>query len=418
MLLAARGAWVAVAALALVVVVASAPALFVQYTSLCVEAASVCLEGPSLTAEVARVFAEAGISVRAYALVMVAVDVLTRMVWFFVGAVIFLRRSDDRMALVVAFFLVSFGTATFASDGVDALVAVSPAWSVPGRALQIIGEVGAVLFFLTFPNGRFEPRWTVGIAAAFLIFQVPSYFDPDIYARLLIPEGASGLVFMGLVLSMVGSQIYRYRKVSDARQRRQTKLVVGGAATAICVLFAVLAPLWLLAPSLAEVSPFVLAAVGAFVPFVMLLVPLSIGVAVLRSGLFDIDVVINRALVYGTLSLSLAGTYIGSVIALQHVLRALTGQTSQFAVVVSTLAVAAMFVPLRRRIHSFIDRRFYREKYDARRVLEAFSARLRSETELETLSDDLVSVARDTVRPAHVSLWLKPSAENREGVGS
>jgi len=341
---------------------------------------------------------------------MVGVDVFTRMVWFVMGALIFLRRSDDAMALVVAFFLVSFGTATFASDGVDALAAVSPAWSIPGRGLQILGEIGAVLFFLTFPNGRFEPRWTVGIAAAFLVFQIPGYFDPAIYARLPVPESMEGLVFMGLVLCMVGSQVYRYRKVSTTRQKRQTKWVISGAATAICVLFAILIPLFVLPPTLSDVSPFALAFIGAVVPFTMLLIPLSIGIAVLRSGLFDIDVVVNRALVYGVLSLSLAGMYLVSVVSLQYAFRAITGGDSQLAVVVSTLVIAAMFVPLRGRIQSVIDRRFYRDKYDARRTLEAFSARLRDETDLDELAGDFVSVVRETVRPAHASLWLKDAA--------
>jgi len=209
---------------------------------------------------------------------------------------------------------------------------------------------------------------------------------------------------------MVGSQVYRYRKVSTTRQKRQTKWVISGAATAICVLFAILIPLFVLPPTLSDVSPFALAFIGAVVPFTMLLIPLSIGIAVLRSGLFDIDVVVNRALVYGVLSLSLAGMYLVSVVSLQYAFRAITGGDSQLAVVVSTLVIAAMFVPLRGRIQSVIDRRFYRDKYDARRTLEAFSARLRDETDLDELAGDFVSVVRETVRPAHASLWLKDAA--------
>lgn len=408
-LLVARIAWVAVAALSLAVVAASVPALFENAASLCGASAEKCLEASRLTPEQARTFAEAGLSLRAYAFVMVGVDVFARMVWFVVGAIIFLRRSDDAMALLVAFFLVSFGTATFASDGVETLAAASPAWSLPGRGLQILGEVGVVLFFLTFPNGRFEPRWTAGIAFAFLAYQIPGYFDPDIYSRIPVLANVDGLVFMGLVLSMVGLQIYRYRKVSDARQRRQTKLVVGGAATAICVLFAILAPLWVASPTLAGVSPFVLASVEAGIMFVMLLIPLSIGVAVLRSGLFDIDVVINRALVYGTLTVSLALVYLAVVASSGYLLRAFTGDGSQITIVASTLVIAALFGPLRKRIQRFIDRRFYRDKYDARRILDAFSMRLRDETDLEALADDLTSTVRETVRPAHASLWLRPS---------
>jgi hypothetical protein len=139
-------------------------------------------------------------------------------------------------------------------------------------------------------------------------------------------------------------------------------------------------------------------------------VPVAIGFAVLKYRLYDIDVVINRTLVYGFLTAMLVALYFGSVAATQTILRALTGQTEQpqLAVVVSTLVIAALFNPLRHQIQSFIDRRFYRRKYDARKTLEAFSARLREETDLETLNSDLADVIRETMQPAHVSLWLRP----------
>ena len=139
-------------------------------------------------------------------------------------------------------------------------------------------------------------------------------------------------------------------------------------------------------------------------------VPVAIGFAVLKYRLYDIDVVINRTLVYGSLTAMLVALYFGSVATTQTILRALTGQTEQpqLAVVISTLVIAALFNPLRRRIQTFIDRRFYRRKYDARNTLETFSARLRDETDLETLNNELAGVIRETMQPAHVSLWLRP----------
>jgi hypothetical protein len=140
-------------------------------------------------------------------------------------------------------------------------------------------------------------------------------------------------------------------------------------------------------------------------------VPVAIGIAVLKYRLYDIDILINRTLVYGSLTATLVALYFGAIVVLQRVFVALTGQQSTLAVVASTLLIAALFTPLRRRLQSFIDRRFYRKKYDARKTLEAFSARLRDETNLQALNGEVTRVVRETMQPAHVSLWLRPDAE-------
>jgi hypothetical protein len=147
-------------------------------------------------------------------------------------------------------------------------------------------------------------------------------------------------------------------------------------------------------------------------------VPVAIGFAVLKYRLYDIDVIINRALVYGSLTFVLAVTYFGGVVGLQDLFRVLTGQGSTLAVVASTLAIAALFNPLRRRVQFIVDRRFYRSKYDARKTLESFSIKLRDETDLSSLSAELTSIVRETMQPAHVSLWLRPDTASKfEGSG-
>jgi len=147
-------------------------------------------------------------------------------------------------------------------------------------------------------------------------------------------------------------------------------------------------------------------------------IPIAAGIAILRYRLYEIDIIINRTLVYGSLSATLVALYLGGVILLQRLLVLLTGEKSTLAVVASTLVIAAMFNPLRRRIQTFIDRRFYRRKYDAGKTLASFSSRLREETDLDSLSDDVLEVVRETVQPEHASLWLRPPAETGSGIGA
>jgi hypothetical protein len=142
-------------------------------------------------------------------------------------------------------------------------------------------------------------------------------------------------------------------------------------------------------------------------------IPVATGVAILRYRLYDIDLLINRALVYGPLTVTLILTYLGSVVALQYGLRAISGQESQLAVVASTLVIAALFGPLRRRVQAFVDQFFYRKKYDAAKTLAAFNSRLREETDIDALTGDVVSVMRETMQPAHVSMWLRSETPPR-----
>jgi hypothetical protein len=409
-LLVARVAWAAVAVTALAIVVFSVPSSFEHFRSVCTAASGVCseraIEQP--TPEGVRALREAGLSVRSYAILNVVIDKVFQLVWFVVGVLIFWRRSDDPMALLVSVFLVAFGTVTVDPTGANALVSSQPAWWLPVRSVEFVGEVCVMLFFLLFPSGRFVPRWTCWLAVAWLAYILPEDLFPDLYARSPASESISEWVFLGFVVSLVWSQIYRYRKDSSEARRRQTKWVVFGTALGVAgtTFFKVPLDFHLLGGD----TPFVLLLLKMGFALSFLLVPLSIGVAVLRSRLFDVDVLINRTLVYGTLTAALLVLYFGPVVVLQRVLLVLTGENSALAVVASTLAIAAMFNPLRRRAQWFIDRRFYRRKYDARKTLEGLSATLRDETDLDALSDDLVEAVRETVQPAHVSLWLRPRA--------
>ncbi|HET7269994.1 MAG TPA: hypothetical protein VFI90_02795, partial [Rubrobacter sp.] len=267
---------------------------------------------------------------------------------------------------------------------------------------------------LYFPNGRLlSSRWRPVLwftVSAILIITSMTAVRPseDETPGVPNPLGIEALKTAGIfevivpalwsVLAVVSgvSLILRFRR-ARGEERQQIKWVA--YAVVMLIFFTILNQLLLqnLPPGWSEIF-FALLLEGLWI---------SIAVAIFRYRLYDIDVVINRTLVYGVLTLFLALIYFAGVVLLQATLHALTGQESSLAVVASTLLIAALFNPLRRRIQGFIDRRFYREKYDAAKTLEAFSATLRHETDLDALNEHLVAVARDTMRPAHVSLWLR-----------
>jgi hypothetical protein len=407
-LLLARAAWVAVAVLAAGHFVAAIPA---EFALLRVPCPTVRCPTGQLPPAGLRALEDLGLSLGSFAAYSVAMDVLFAAVCGAVAALIFLRRSDDRMALFVSLALLTFGTATFTFT-MAALAAQHPAWEIPVAVLHFLGAASFGLFLYVFPDGRFVPRWTRWVALVWIAWQLAEHFfpswvsDPNAWQSL-----TETVVVSGALGTAIYSQIHRYRHISNPMQRQQIKWVIFGISTALAGFFGILLVLSTSGAD-APTSPGELVAylLGyTFVGYlVVLLIPVSIGIAVLRYHLFDIDVIINRTLVYGSLTVLLGASYAAIVISVQYALRAATGQESTLAVVASTLAIAALFGPLRRRVQTFVDRRFYRRKYDAARTLAAFSARLREETDLDALTDDIVGVARRTMQPAHVSLWLRP----------
>jgi hypothetical protein len=221
-------------------------------------------------------------------------------------------------------------------------------------------------------------------------------------------DTVTGVLFLTVFLASLFSLVVRFwRSRSGERQQMKWITYAAGAMFTMVILVTLLD---VVAPNspLAKVANTLTNATFAGIP-------VAVGIAVLKYRLYDIDIIINRTLVYGSLTAILAGGYFGAVTATQALLRTLPGQEDlpQLVVVASTLVIAALFNPLRRRVQSFIDRRFYRRKYDARKTLEVFSSKLRDETDLEALNDDLVGVVTETMQPAHVSLWLRPEPTSR-----
>jgi hypothetical protein len=408
---AARAAWVLVATTTLGLFALSVPAGYAMLRTVCTERPC----GPEqLSSEGARTIDRLGLSLDLYAAYNTALVVVFVLAFCAMAAAIFWRRSEDPVALFTSLTLVLSGV--FLPEWMELLVPIYPSlWLV----LDLLNSATYPCLFILlyiFPDGRFVPRWTVWLAAVVIVLRVPHYFAPG---SPLTPENWSpvllALLWTGLVFTCIFAQIFRYRRVSGAEQRQQTKWVVFGLSAMLAVLImATLPPAF--APGLDDPGTLNDLGIDLVSFWAATLVPVTFGIAILRYCLFDIDVLINRALVYGLLTLSLAAVYLGGVAALQAVLRALTGGESQLAVVASTLAIAALFNPLRGRIQAFIDRRFYRRKYDAEKTLESFNATLRDETDLDRLSDDLVSVVSETIQPEHASLWLRAStAVRREG---
>ena len=280
-----------------------------------------------------------------------------------------------------------------------------------------------VFSFLLFPHGRLPSRrwriatWVSAISCvAALISGMLEYeflreytwpedlsFVKPLFTGPLAEVAAtvfwySSMVILAMLFASGGSLVLRLRR-SVGEERQQLKWVVYSVAL---LAFAV--------PSTILVIIILQSLEDVRVLFAVLfpLIPISVGIAILKYRLYDIDFLINRTLVYGSLTVTLGTVYFGGIVVLQRLFVALTGEKSTLAVVASTLAIAALFNPLRRRIQGFIDRRFYRSKYDARKTLETFSAKLRDETDLDALKGDLVAVVKETMQAAHVSLWLRP----------
>jgi hypothetical protein len=396
--------WIAVTILALGLFVVSVPVAYVHFHTICT--GSECVYW-SLSLAERRSLEELNLSFGFYAAYNVTLEVVHTLGFCAAGAFIFWRKSEEWMPLLLSLALVLFGINTL-----DLLAKEYPMLSLPVAFVQCLGAISFFISFYLFPDGRFVPRWTRVPASMWIAFLVPVYFFPTSpFSATTWPSLPVASLTLALLGTLMFAQIYRYVKVSGPIERQQTKWVVFGFTAAI-VLFVGVGFASLIFLRTQPASQGVLYTLVSRLSFTLadLLVPLSIGVAILRYRLWDIDVVINRTLVYGSLTATLALVYFGGVTATQAIFRALTSQDDppQLTIIVSTLIIAALFNPLRRRIQGLINRRFYRRKYDAAKTLHNLSAKLRDETDIEALSDDLVETVRETMQPTHASLWLHP----------
>ena len=345
-----------------------------------------------------------------------------------VGAVVASRRPENPVGWLLCLSGVATSTSTFASQYAIYALLAQPNSLLAGEAmawiaawtLPIMNGV-QVFYLLLFPTGRLPSRrwrWLAWLTVAYILVGVlTAAFSPGAHLGALgpirNPLGIEGLTQFykavlytmspALFLAAAFSLVVRLRRAVGV-ERQQLKWLAYAAGGLAIVSILIIITIAIDTPRWYEwVANAILVAVTPGVP-------VAIGIAILRYRLYDIDLLINRTLVYGSLTAILAGVYFGSVTATQALFSILTDQQElpQLVVVTSTLLIAALFNPLRRRIQSFIDRRFYRSKYDAIKTLQAFSVKLRDVTDPDALSDDLVGLVRETMQPSHVSLWLRP----------
>ncbi len=400
-ILLARALWITLLVLTLAIFFASLPMYLAQLQTPCTE---VACEYQQLTHSQSEMLESVGLSITSYAAITIVLAFVSILMCLVVSTLIIWRRPGDRMAFFVALMLITLGPIN--EFGTVPLSSSSP-WLVPNLCMSLLAWALLVLVFLLFPSGRFVPRWTRWTFLVLLALQIPLTLLP--VAPLLPNNPASQFgwfVTVGEFVLIAAVQFYRFRRVSSPPERQQTKWVIFGLAVPITI-HVIATALDLFFPTLAERSVlylFVFNELGFLIP---LCISFSFGFAMLRSRLWDIDIIINRTLVYGTLTLILALIYFGLIFALQFMFQGFFKQNNAVIIVASTLAIAALFQPLRHRIQNMIDRRFYRRKYDAAKIVEAFSATLRNEVDLHQLREHLLMVVQDTMQPSHVSLWLR-----------
>jgi hypothetical protein len=342
----------------------------------------------------------AGMNVGFVIAVRLASSLFSVLAWTMVGLVLFWRRSAEKPVYFVSLMLITLGSAAFGPmAAVDEMNV--PVLQDLAQIILVIGQISFVFLYI-FPDGRFYPSWTRVLALIWTAAWVPALFSRayNPFDSFLQP-----VIFTLFIASVIAAQGLRFRSITDPLLRQQVKWVIYSTILAFSFFLIYLTVIGLLDPNNEKILFATLAELVLAV--VMGGIPLSMGIAMLRYRLWDIDFLIRRTLGYAVVTLVLAGIYAAVVIVLQTLLRGLIGQESQTAVTVSTLAIATLFHPLRVRVQQIIDRRFYRARYDAQQILESFNAASRSEVNLENLSSQLLNAADETMQPVTVSLWLK-----------
>jgi hypothetical protein len=334
--------------------------------------------------------------------------VVTTVIAFGLAVLLYWRKRDDWMALFLAYFFILYGVVT--PGPFEAITLLFQAGHI-GLAAQTLNVAPVMMLLYIFPTGTFVPRWSRWLVVAAVIITLPMAMTEADLVGNTNNEVVSFLLGVAPVfMLLVGfyGQFNRYRHIASARERLQVKWVVYGFVLWMLInAISVLPYNYVLSLPPGEPVPIWIQPFLYLYSIGLMVVPISFTVAVLRYRLWDIDFIIRRTLIYGILTGLLVGTYFGSVILIQTLFTAISGQQSPVAIVISTLIIAALFQPLRRRIQSWIDRRFFRAKYNAANTLASFATTARDEVDLEKLSLSLMQAVNETMQPEQAWLWLK-----------
>jgi hypothetical protein len=368
-------------------------------------------------AEFRSTLAQAGLSLEAYALFSAWLLILFSTPSWVVGAFIFWRKSNDRMAFLISTFFILLGTAPAVFEApIKTLIGTHPVWQTISDGISFPWLICLPLIFYLFPDGQWTPRWTRWMYLIWVVYMGITTIGSSSLRFSEAYQSVHSFVLIGLMATFPLAQIYRYLRVSGQVERQQIKWIVFGLAfgtawVLVTYLTGYIFPS-LREPGLAGLAYYFMVSYVQWAVF-LLAIPISFAIAILRSRLWDIDLLIRRTLQYSVLSGLLALTYFGLIVTLQGIFTAVSGQSSSPALVLSTLAIAGLFLPLRRRVQDFIDRRFFRKKYDAAKVVAEFAATARDETDLDQLTARLVEVVQETMQPESVTLWLRPMDDGR-----
>jgi hypothetical protein len=410
-LVVARAVWVTLTAFFVAFFVANLPVYFDQMRMVCLHPDCAPWQ---LTPARAHALAQIHLSPTSYAVLSLVLSVFCGAVWFAVAAVIAWRRSREWLALLTSLLLIAQCIVQLNASATTPLEYNDPVWYTPTAVFNALGIALFVLVFSLFPSGRFAPRWmrwaVAMVPAVFWAYWSIAPSSASMPAEVSLYPLAVG-VTAGLLCTIMGAQIYRYRRVSTPVERQQTRWVVLGVVEGPLVGI-VYFSLPVLFPALGQPDSHYYLLARPIYNLLWLFAPICFGIAILRYHLWDIDVLIRRTLVYGTLTAVVAALYFGVVIGAQAVVQPLTGQRGQepLVIVATTLLIAALFNRLRHGIQAFIDQRFYRRKYDAAKTLQALGVTLRGAVELNELSARMLMIVQETMQPAHLSLWLRPPA--------